>query len=130
MVFDSMSSSSFQRALPKTFKYLQSLTNFHHFAKFHTVGENTLPNLVPMLSGLPAERLLGKDNIPPPFDDFPFIWKNFSQKNYVTYFNEDWRDSMFNFNKFGFRKRPMDYWLRHYWLSVYDSKAAAANKKV
>lgn len=80
MVFDSMSSSSFKRALPKTYEYLLSLKNFHNFDKFHTVGENTLPNLVPMLSGYQAEKLLGTENIPPPFDDFPFIWKNFSQK--------------------------------------------------
>ncbi len=80
MIFDSMSSSSFKRALPKTYQYLQSFTNFHHFDKYHTVGENTLPNLVPMLSGLQAEKLLGTENVPPPFDDFPFIWQNFSQK--------------------------------------------------
>ena len=41
--------------------------------------------------------------------------------------NEDWRNSMFNFNKFGFRHMPMDYWQRHYWLSLYDSKTAAPN---
>lgn len=43
--------------------------------------------------------------------------------------NEDWRNSMFNFNKFGFRKIPMDYWLRHYWLSLYDSKSATPNNQ-
>ena len=80
MLFDSMSSSSFKRALPNTFRFLQNLTSFHHFSQFHTVGENTLPNLVPMLSGLKAELLLGKEDVPPPFDDFPFIWKNFSQR--------------------------------------------------
>lgn len=48
-------------------------------------------------------------------------------RNYVTYFNEEWRNSMFNFAKFGFRKKPMDYWLRHYWLALYDSKSAAPN---
>ena len=80
MLFDSMSSSSFERALPNTFRFLQNLTRFHHFSKFHTVGENTLPNLVPMLSGMKAELLLGKEDVPPPFDEFPFIWKNFSQK--------------------------------------------------
>ncbi len=34
---------------------------------------------------------------------------------------------MFHFSKFGFRKKPTDYWLRHYWLSLYDSKSAAPN---
>lgn len=80
MVFDRMSASSFKRALPNTYQYLKSFANFHSFEKFHTVGENTLPNLVPMLSGLNAEKLLGDVDFPGPFDDFPFIWKEFSQK--------------------------------------------------
>lgn len=80
MLFDSMSASSFKRALPKTLEYLKQFDNFHFFNKFHTVGENTLPNLVPMLSGLKSELLLGKEKIPPPFDGFPFIWKDFNEK--------------------------------------------------
>lgn len=85
MLFDSVSASSFKRALPKTFEYLKSLTNFHSFEKFHTIGENTLPNIVPMFSGLRSESLLGNKKIPPPFDDFPFIWKNFSQRYKLFY---------------------------------------------
>lgn len=34
---------------------------------------------------------------------------------------------MFNFKKFGFQQKPMDFWLRHYWLSLYDSKSAKPN---
>lgn len=35
---------------------------------------------------------------------------------------------MFNFKKFGFQQKPMDFWLRKYWLSLYDSKSARPNK--
>jgi len=127
LIFDSVSASSFKRSLPKTFKFLKSYNNFFHFTKHHTTGQNTLPNLVPMLSGKTSEELLGKAVVPPPFDDFPFIWKNFSDQNYVTYLNEDWRNSMFTNDKFGFRKSPTDLYLRPYWLAVYDSLSSAPN---
>jgi hypothetical protein len=80
LIFDSVSASSFKRALPKTFDYLKTFANFYHFEKLHTVGQNTIPNIGPMLSGLKHELLLGKETIPPPFDNFPFIWKQFSKK--------------------------------------------------
>lgn len=48
---DSVSSSSFQRALPKTFKYLQSFDNFYHFKKYHSTGPSTPDTMVPFLSG-------------------------------------------------------------------------------
>jgi len=127
MIFDSVSDSSFKRSLPKTLKFLKSYKNFFHFTKHHTVGPNTLPNVVPMLSGKRSEELLGNATIPPPFDDFPFIWKNFSKSNYVTYLNEDWRNSMFNNDKFGFLESPTDYYLRPYWLALYNSKSSKPN---
>ena len=80
MVFDSMSASSFKQALPNSYQYLKSFANFHSFEKFHTVGENALPNLVTILSGLNAEKLLGDVDFPGLFDDFPFIWKELNQK--------------------------------------------------
>lgn len=80
LIFDAVSASSFKRSLPKTLSYLKSFDNFFHFTKHHTVGPNTLSNLVPMFAGKKSEELLGKEVMPPPFDDFPFIWKNFSQR--------------------------------------------------
>ncbi len=80
LIFDSLSASSFKRSLPKAFQYLNTFDNFYNFEKLHTLGQNTLPNIVPMLSGLKYELLLGNHIKPPPFDNFPFIWKKFSQK--------------------------------------------------
>jgi len=129
LIFDSVSSSSFKRSLPKTLNLLKGYDNFFHFTKHHTVGQNTLPNLVPMLAGKSSEDLLGTSTFPPPFDDFPFIWKNFSESNYVTYLNEDWRNSMFNNDKFGFRKSPTDYYLKPFWLAAYNSLSSVPNKQ-
>jgi len=127
LIFDSVSASSFKRSLPITYEFLKGYENFFHFTKHHTVGQNTLPNIVPMLSGRNSDELLGNATFPPPFDDFPFIWKNFSKSNYVTYLNEDWRNSMFNNDKFGFLQSPTDYYLKHFWLALYNSKSSAPN---
>ena len=67
---DSVSSSSFQRALPKTLKYLQSFDNFYHFKKFHATGPGTTYNMVPLMSGYPYTRLYNlTDTFPGPFDE-------------------------------------------------------------
>jgi len=56
------------------------------------------------------------------------INKNYLKSNYVTFFNEDWRNSMFNNDKFGFRNSPTDFYLKPYWLAVYDSLSSMPNK--
>ena len=80
LIFDSVSASSFKRALPRTLNFLNSFDNFYMLEKQHTIGDNTIKNIVPMLSGLKHELLIGKHKVPPPFDNFPFIWKEFSNK--------------------------------------------------
>lgn len=87
-VLDAVSLSSFKRALPKTHEYLRSFENFFLFEKHHVVGENTFQNIVPMLSNLNPDLVFKKTKItknkrnslemPEPFDDVPFLWKNFS----------------------------------------------------
>lgn len=48
---DSVSASSFLRALPKTLNFLKGFENFYHFKKFHASGPGTTYNMVPALSG-------------------------------------------------------------------------------
>lgn len=46
-------------------------------------------------------------------DDCPYIWKNFSQLNYITAFLEDSPGiAIFNFAKLGFVLPPADYYMR------------------
>ncbi|CAF4289066.1 unnamed protein product, partial [Rotaria sp. Silwood2] len=114
------------------------------------VGDGTFENIVPMLFGQSAihyqipntndsryefirmetkldpktkKRYQVKKIIhyPGPFDDHPFIVKNFSRLNYTTYFSEEWRESAFYNLKNGFRQAPTDYYLRQYWLSLYET---------
>jgi hypothetical protein len=140
LVLDSVSLLSMKRALPNTLKYLKSLSNFYLFEKHHVIGENTFQNLVPMLTGLDSELLLNEtiqlsndghkneSKITAPFDSFPFIWKNYSQANYTTYFSEEWRNSTFYADKFGFKDQPTNFYLRPYWLALYDSHSYPATK--
>lgn len=39
----------------------------------------------------------------------------------MTYFTEEWKDSTFYNLKFGFRKKPTDFYLRPFWLALYNS---------
>ena len=83
LVFDAVSRSSFKRSLPGTLKYLQSFDNFFMFRKHNVVGSNTFQNIVPILCNLKSDALLNqteKSKIVPPFDNFPFIWKNYSNE--------------------------------------------------
>jgi hypothetical protein len=56
------------------------------------------------------------------FDALPLVWKNFSNKGYVTFYNEDeplW--NVFNFYYKGFSKQPTDYYARPFWLAMHKN---------
>ena len=131
LVLDGVSSSSFKRSLKKTHEYLKAMKNFFLFEKHHVVGINTIENIIPMLTNHRANEIINQksnNRIDKPFDDVNFIWKNYSGNGYLTYFSEEWRESAFNNLKFGFKKEPTDFYLRHYWLALYDSKSYAPTK--
>ncbi|CAF5005785.1 unnamed protein product, partial [Rotaria socialis] len=58
---------------------------------------------------------------PGPFDNYSLIVKNFSRLNYTTFFSEEWRESAFYNLKNGFRQTPTDFYLRPYWLALYET---------
>ena len=84
LVLDGVSLSSMKRALPKTLKFLNRSNDFFLFEKHHVIGSNTFENLVPMLTNMDASTILGKSDsklhFKKPFDEYPFIWKNFSER--------------------------------------------------
>ena len=151
IILDSVSNLQARRALPQTLAYLKSkgLIVFQHHA---TVGEGTFDNMAPTFFGQDGDTV-GTPNendsrykfvtheweinpktkkrvkvtkisyYPGPYDNSSFIMRNFSQLNYTTFFNEEWRDSTFNSLQNGFRQAPADYYLRPYWLSLYETMA-------
>src|SRR5262249_21243389 len=114
-VLDSLSISLFRRSMPLTYEYLTKRQKFFLFEGFHKIGDNTFPNMVPLLSGLrtrteqadmPVEvrMVYARDY----FDNFPLIWKNFSAAGYETTFLEDWpKFGLFQYAKKGFRRKPV-----------------------
>ncbi|UJR36311.1 hypothetical protein I4U23_029039 [Adineta vaga] len=149
IILDAVSDLQARRALPQTLSYLKSQGLFT-FQRHAIVGDGTFENIVPMLFGQSAVNYQ-KPNIndsryeftrtetkvepktkrryqikktihyPGPYDDYPFIIKNFSQLNYTTFFSEEWRESAFYNLKNGFRQQPTDFYLRPYWLSLYET---------
>lgn len=155
IILDAVSHLQAQRALPRTLKYLKS-KGLITFDQHTVVGDGTFANLVPILFGRSAADLevLNKNDsryvfetidieidnktqkkiekkrlvyYPGPFDNFSMILSNFSRVNYTTFFSEEWRESAFYNLKNGFRQSPTDFYLRPYWLSLYDTKSYPFN---
>ncbi|OWF55442.1 hypothetical protein KP79_PYT20939 [Mizuhopecten yessoensis] len=109
---DSVSQLTAKRLLPNTLNYLERSLGAHLFQGYTKVAENTFPNLVALLSGQKEnlEALFhGKylDNV------VPFIWRNFSDKGYVTMYAEEQPVSpSFNAVSKGFRTPPTDHYFR------------------
>lgn len=83
---------------------------------YNKVGDNTYPNLIPLLTGLSAEELNGaclSSNASIYFDNCHFIWDDFKSKEYGNLFAEDSAMlSLFNYFKNGFEKQPTDFYFR------------------
>jgi Protein of unknown function (DUF229) len=149
VILDAVSDLQARRALPQTLSYLKSQGLFT-FQRHAIVGDGTFENIVPLLFGQTADeyqKVNVKDSryefvqvqnkmnaktkrryqvrkvvhYPGPYDPYPFIMKNFSQLNYTTFFSEEWRESAFYNLKNGFRQAPTDFYLRPYWLSLYET---------
>lgn len=149
VILDAVSNLQAHRALPKTLEYLKS-KGLLTFQRHTVVGDGTFENIVPMLFGQTVKEYLKPNKndsryefnqtetkidkttkkryqvkktvyYPGPFDNFPFIIKNFSRLNYTTFFSEEWRESAFYNLKNGFREQPTDYYLRPFWLSLYET---------
>jgi hypothetical protein len=82
---------------------------------YNKVGDNTFPNLIPLLTGMSAHELARAcyPNHKTKLDACPFIWKHFAAAGYRTAFGEDFPDiATFNYHKIGFVEQPVDYYAR------------------
>ncbi|KAL7741748.1 hypothetical protein ACLKA6_000359 [Drosophila palustris] len=113
---DSVSHLNFQRQMRRTASYIRQNLSHVEFWGFNKVGDNTFPNLVPLLSGLDDQELNISCVAPmatPGYDGCSFIWKRFKQAGYKTIFAEDVGVlGLFNYCRSGFRRAPTDYYLR------------------
>ncbi|EFA03493.1 uncharacterized protein LOC662511 isoform X2 [Tribolium castaneum] len=110
---DAVSRLNFHRQMPTTVDYLLRNMSAVELLGYNKVGDNTFPNLIPVLTGLSEKTLeyvCWNDDNKKRFDACPFIWKNFKAKGFVTSFGEDssWM-GIFNYMRKGFWKQPTDY---------------------
>lgn len=113
---DSVSKLNFHRMFNMTSRTILEELEAIELQGYNKVGDNTYPNLIPLLTGLTSEELNGaclSSNSSIYFDNCHFIWDDFKQKGYGTLFSEDSALlSLFNYFKNGFEKQPTDYYLR------------------
>lgn len=128
---DTMSRLNAQRQLEKTLDVLMGeLYETLDFTGYNKVGENTFPNLIPLLTGLRPSQLaevqcwLAKnytdegERADDFLDDCKYLWNYYQMIGYSTYYSEDWpAASTFNYLKPGFRKEPTTYYGRPYALA-------------
>lgn len=120
--FDSMSRMSWLRRMPETRAYLVNELNAIELQGYNILGDGTPAALLPILTGkheqeLPEARRSFKDA--KPVDDFPWLWRNFSNHGYVT----SWADAQimiapFNYRLLGFEHSPTDYFMRPFFLAA------------
>lgn len=108
---DAVSRLNLHRQLGKTVNYIKSIGAYEMLG-FNKVGDNTFPNLMPVLTGQNESELI-KSCWPEEhdhFDNCSFIWKDFKQQGFVTAYGEDasWM-GLFNYQRRGFHKQPTDY---------------------
>ncbi|XP_054744572.1 uncharacterized protein LOC129248994 [Anastrepha obliqua] len=112
---DSVSHLNFLRHMKRTTTYIRKRLNYVEFWGFNKVGDNTYPNLIPLLTGLAADELKLSCMRTKEFqyvDDCPFIWKRFKEDGYMTAFLEDVaRTSLFSTDSI-FNHQPTDYYIR------------------
>ncbi|KAI3383437.1 hypothetical protein SNEBB_002977 [Seison nebaliae] len=136
LALDGLSNAHARRALPNSIEMMIRL-NFINSTTYHSIGEGTMGNIFPLLNGLSdkeGERLhqttieiKGKGGrkstvtYPGPFDDYPWLFHNYSTDGYTTFYHQDWKDSLLNHMKMGMQKPLADYYARAYWLALYNS---------
>ncbi|ESO87879.1 hypothetical protein LOTGIDRAFT_127104 [Lottia gigantea] len=112
VMIDSTSRLNHIRHMPKTRQFLLKNMSAVDFEGYNKIADNTLPNLVGILTGnyLNEELTIRKTQRHGPFDKFNLIWKHFSAKGYTTMFSEDFPTiATFVYLSQGFLKQPCDH---------------------
>ena len=119
---DSTSRNSFIRQMPNLKEFLLRNLSAYEYPGLAKVGYNTLPNIIPLLTGKHLTETKWKENLF--FDDLGYIWKKYSDKGAITLLAEDRpRTGAFNFRKKGFFHSPTDYYIRPLTLAIASKKS-------
>lgn len=128
MGIDAISRLNFHRTMPKTVAYLKEKGAIELLG-YNKVGDNTFPNLSPMLLGIKDTDLKRTcwPRYDANFDNCPFIWQWFREAGFYTALGEDSAKlGTFNFAKYGFIKTPTDYYIRTF---IHEAEINVGNTK-
>lgn len=128
MGIDAISRLNFYRTMPNTLTYLKTKGAIELLG-YNKVGDNTFPNLTPMLMGAKDTDLkrICWPHISSSFDNCPFVWELFKDAGYYTALGEDSAKlGTFNFGKIGFIGTPTDYYTRTF---MHEAEVHVGNKK-
>ena len=118
---DSVSRLNYMRQMNNTRKYVNEHLGAVEMQAYHKVADNTFVNMVPLLSGKYAQELPWDINTMRrhPFDEYNFIWNNFSKNGYRTLCAEDAPGmAIFHYLKAGFFHKPVDYYMRPFNIAM------------
>lgn len=83
------------------------------------MGDNTFPNFMAFLTGYNRSSVDKKCNKLGGLDKCKYMWNHFHDAGYVTAYGEDDVDlHTFNHNGHGFKKQPVDYYMRPYMMAA------------
>lgn len=121
---DSVSRLNMHRQLNATANYLLNEMEAIEMYGYNKVGDNTFPNLIPLLTGYDERELPAacwkSDHLP--LDNCNILWKRFAEKGYRTFYAEDAPYiSTFNYVKRGFYHQPTDYYFRPFIMAYEDT---------
>lgn len=127
---DTISRLNGMRQLNETLSVLKDKYNTTEFLGYNKVGENTFPNLIPLLTGMTPEELVSSgcwsasnySDESESGDDFldncKFLWNFFHESGYISYYSEDWpKASTFNYLKEGFKFAPTTHYGRPFTMA-------------
>lgn len=119
---DSVSRLNMIRNMNRTRSVLLQDMNAIELLGYTKVGENTILNLIPMLSGQFVKELPYNFSRPTSYDSYNFIWNDFKRAGYTTFYTEDRPDlATFDYYKKGFQYIPTDVYNRHFTVAMDDS---------
>lgn len=120
--FDSLSRNTFERKLPRSYRYMRQNLETLVLEGYNIVGDGTPQAIIPILTGkiepeLPDTRKrTDNTNF---VNVYPMIWKKYKQAGYVTGYMEDMPYvGTFTYRLKGFKEQPTDHYMRPYYLAA------------
>ena len=108
--FESTSRLNFVRHMNETRSFILDTLGGVEMLGYNKVGQNTYPNKIATFLGITEAEMY--HDAKQFFDKYPFIWKNFSNAGYRTFFIEDGTfNGAFHYCKAGFMRAPVDHYL-------------------